>query len=446
MPAQGNPTPPLVGGISQRDTIFSKYVFQSGVHKPEHSSILSYKYPQYYLTSLLDQLGASEGIPQDVWSWNTMDRTRLSYTQTGAGTISTTTATIDVDAPTFAVGYAVVGDVVRTETGRNGIITAVNDNSTVLELVIESEDGANWTAAEIADGKVFGHIYNSFAEGSDAPKGRLYLPDEDYNYLTILRRSFKITGSEFTNRTWLGNGEAWYFTQEDLEMKEFARDRELLTMFGSQVNDAANNRKSSRGIIDWALNEGVINTYASGTGIAESDLQAHIRDMIIEGVSNEITVLCGANAMADIQVALKDYAIDGAQSYDGKVAGLDFQAYRFMGKKVNFAYYELFDDTAALPTPSATLTDAIKDFSHFTLWLDMGADSTGKKLISLKHKELDGQSRKFIHSYEVGMMNPYGENGGMVSNGVDAFQIHYLSEIGPEVRLPNRLGVLAANS
>lgn len=46
MPANGYPTPPLVGGTSARSTILENYVFQSGIHDPEHSKILTYKYPQ----------------------------------------------------------------------------------------------------------------------------------------------------------------------------------------------------------------------------------------------------------------------------------------------------------------------------------------------------------------------------------------------------------------
>jgi hypothetical protein len=61
MPIQGNPVAPLVGGTKVQD-VLQGYVFQSGIHKPEHSSILTYKYPQYYLTSLLDRMGAEETV------------------------------------------------------------------------------------------------------------------------------------------------------------------------------------------------------------------------------------------------------------------------------------------------------------------------------------------------------------------------------------------------
>lgn len=454
MPAQGNPTPPLVGGNSVRNPILEGYVFQSGIHKPEHSSILTYKYPQYYMTSLLDKLGASEAVAQDVFSWNILDRTRedgLIKATTGlvaGGTTGDSTAQIIVDGVTYDsanLGYFVVGDVIRFDNGDVARVTATQANTGEQEITVATIDGANFSSNLVAGTSTFGHVFNAFAEGSEAPDGRLFLPVEDYNVLTILRRSFKISGSEFTNRTYIGDGSAWYWEVEDIHMKEFARDREGLVMFGKLNNSGV---KVSRGILDWVTSEGVLNTYASAAGVSEADLRGHIRQLLVEGTSNEIVVLCGSKFLADVQVALRDYALNGAISYGtlgNNMAGLDFQSYKFLGKTIHFAYYELFDDPKMVPfagTPSASQID----FSDFSLWLDLGTDSTGKKLITLKYKELDGNSRKFIHRYEVGMMSPAGDNGGFVSSGFDGFRIHYLSEIGIEIRLANRMGILRANS
>lgn len=455
MPAIGNPTPPLVGGNSVRQPILEGYVFQSGIHKPEHSSILTYKYPQYYLTSLLDKLGSYEGVSQNVFSWNIQDRTRASATvkaSTGlvsGGTTSDAVATLILDGITFDsvnLGYFIVGDVVRLDSGEICRVTTTAANSGEQEIDIATVDGSNFGTTIVAGTTTLGHVFTSFNEGSDAPNGRLFLPTEDYNYLTILRRSFQITGSEFTNKTWLGDGSAWYWTLEDLHMKEFARDREGAIMFGNRASTASGD--VSRGLLDWVTSEGVINTYASATGVSEADLRGHIQSLLVEGSSNEMVVLCGSKFLADVQVALRDYAINGGINYGmfgDNMAGLDFQSYKFLGKTIHFAYYELFDDPEMLPysgTPSA----AKIDFSDFSLWLDFGNTSSGEKLISLKYKENDGYSRKFIHRYEVGMMSPAGDNGGFVASGFDGFQIHYLSEIGLKVLLANRMGILRANS
>ena len=458
MPAQGNPTPPLVGGTGVRNPILQGYVFQSGIHKPEHSNILSYKYPQYYATALLERLGAFEGVTQDVYSWNIIDRTRKSGTVSSLSSTGSPTITFEVtefDWTTVAPGYLILGDLVRTASGAIGRVTAsvvstvLTDKQKVTITKIDKSGSApNWAAGDIADTQKVGHISNAQVEGSSAPTGRLHLPTEEWNTLTIIRRSFSISGSELTNKTYLGDGSSWFWTNEDIEMKEFARDRELAVVFGERQNTSGG-PKIANGIWQYVTEYGNTNVYASAAGITEDDLQEMIKELLIEGVSDDIIALAGADAMKDIQNALRDYAIAGAQSFGQGVspatAGLNFQSYYFMGKRLHFAYYELFDDEAVLPTP-ASVSATIYDFSKTVLFLDLGTDSGGKSLINLKYKEHDGISRKFVHAYETGMVNAYGEQGGHVSNGDDKFTIHLLSEIGVEHRLPNRCGILTATS
>jgi len=463
MPLTGNPASPLVGGNSAVQSVLENYVFQSGIHKPEHSNILTYKYPQYYATALLDRLGASEGTTQDTFTWNILDRTREADSVANLETTGSTTVDFETtfDWTTAQPGYLLVGDVIRLESGALGEVTAVDDAGTLVTsgtsgkqgVTVRKVGGGNWGASDIADTMVFGHSHTMFEEGSTPPGNRLYLPTEEYNSLTILRRSLKITGSEFTNKTYVGDGSAWYFTLEDLEMKEFAKDREMAIMFGKLEadNTAAPSKKSTKGIWDYVSGAGVYNEFASASGVSEEDIQNHIKELLIEGSSNSITVLAGADFMTDFQRAMKDYVLNGAVSYGAfgdQMVGLDITTYKFLGKTIYLSYYELFDNDKILPytgTPTTGSSGKV-NFSNTSLWLDLGADSTGHKLITLKHKELNGVSRKFIHGYEDGLHSATGAIGGKVANGNDSFRVHYLSEIGIEVRLANRMGILRSGS
>lgn len=453
MPALGNPTPPLVGGTSVREPILQGYVFQSGIHDPEHSSILTFKYPQYYLTSFMDRIGASEATAQDLFSWNVMDRTRDAGTASTVTGVPGTSATFEItefDYTAGNLGGLVVGDVIQTEGGGVLRVTVVEVSSVLTnkqKVTVVRHDGGTIAATELANAMVFGHVFNAFAEGSEAPNGRLFLPTEDYNVTTILRRSVKITGSEFTNRTRIGNGEAWYWTVEDIMRNEHARDRELLIMFG-KLN--ASGVKMTRGVLDYITSLGIVSTYASAAGPAEVDIMEHIRKLRVEGGSAEYLVLCGSKFYKNIQIAFRDYFVGGGisfGSFGSNEVGLDVRKYDFMGVKANFVLYELFEDKKALPyngTPSATKID----YSDFSVWLDLGTDNSGNKLLKLKYKEHGGYSRKFIQTLEVGMMNPnsQGGEGGLVASGFDGFKVHLLSEIGIEFRLPNRSGIMRANS
>ena len=453
MPIQGNPTAPLVAGARVKDPILSNYVFQAGIHKPEHSGLLAIKYPQYYLTAMLDRMGRSEPMAQVVYSWNTQDRTRANTTLTGGTLDGTVTSTTVITSQTIALAYWIVGDIFRSISGVMFEVNAVGDNGTYQTLTISKVEGGVIAAADLTAAQAVGHIANWFEEGSSAPLGRLYLPDEDYNYLQIFRRSFKITGDEFTNKTYLGDAGAspWYFKQEELEMMEFRRDQEGGLMFGVRaVKTAANGKKKymTNGIFTKVDDDGVSNTFATATGVSEDDIMDHTTELVKEGGSNEYTVLCGAEIYRDIMKALRPYHLAGGVSYGSfgnQTIGLDVQSYDFFGKLIHFKHYELFNDLKMLPFAS-TATATKYNFGQVSLWLDLGSDSSGEPLIQLTHKENNGVSRKFIHTHVNGMMGPDGTQQGAVANGDDAFQINYLAQIGTKIKFTNRMGILAANS
>ena len=445
MPQPGISYPTSLSANPGTGSLLQDYVFASGIHKPEHSNLLAYKYPQFYMTSLLERLGASEGIGQDTWSWNTMDRTRKAATLTG-GTLGTASVTFTTDLA--GSGYFIPQDVLRTNSGALLVVTATGESGGFQTITVKKVGGGNIAAADIDNGETVGHVFTSFGEASSAPAGRNFLPNTEYGQLSILRRSLSISGDEFTNRTYLGDGKSWYFENENILMNEMAKDRENLIMFGVQETDGT--RKVSKGILDFVENGGKTTTFASAAGVAENDIQEHIKKLLKEGLggsSKEYTVLCGADIFMDIQKALKDYAIDGALAYGSfgdNLAGLDFNSYQIAGVKANFVYYEPFEDVETLPF-RGTPTAADTNFSNFSLWLDMGVDSAGERLIKLKHKELDGVNRKLVHAYETGMVGR-NQQGGEVANGDDSFKVHLLSQIGVQLKFANRMGILRANS
>lgn len=434
---------PYTSGTSAVDKILSGYVFASGIQKEEHSNILSYLYPQYYGIGMLERLGSYEGIAADTWTWNIMDRTRKAGTVTAIPTAlpaATVTAVTDYEHNGGSkLGYLIESDTIRTQSGALLRVVGTAGNGGFQEVQLVKVGGGDITATDLSVNDRFGHIASAFAEGTNQPKGRLYLPREEGNVLQIIKRTVEVTGSEFTNRTRIGDGKAWYFTVEEIEMKEFQKDRELAVLFGKTQTEGARN---TRGLIDYGLEYGIKSTYDAANGPTERDVQDHIMEMVVEGTSNDIVVLGGSAYIAGIQRALRDYAMNGAQSFDNKPAGLDFQSYNFGGKKIHFAHHVLFDDEEVLPFLDAPTADDI-NFREFSLWLDFGQlDLQGKKGISLKCKELDGRSRKLIVKIAAGMMSPDDSNVISDMNGYDGFKVFYLSEIGIEVRFPNRIGLM----
>ena len=469
---QGTYSRPGVANIEVVDPMLEGYVFASGIEDQAVSKYMSVKYPQYTLTALLDRLGRSEGIANSSWNWFEMDRTRRGGTvlaiQTNFVTVTppslgplVTDLVIVTDIPA-GDPYLIVGDVVRLANGVNVRVNelgtgTVSSVSYQAARVSRQDGGAFFNNTQITPGIQFGHAFNSFGEGSNGPGvGRIYLPEERFNKLNILRRSLRVTGNTLTQRTRIGDGKSWYFTVEDIEMKEFARDRELAILTGQMTPDGAAVQNGD-GILAMVENQGTVTTYTGK--MTEEALQSHILGMMYKFGSSakEYVALCGQDFMADVTNALKHYHIgtpgtnggstSGGVSYGtfGSVnlVGLDLVSYKYMGKTIHFVHYEMFDDPAVFPfrnpTTAPFATANRKSYSGSALFLDMGADSAGNKLVTMKHRELNGENRKFIHKIIPGMHQ--GSNG-YASNSFDGFGIEYLSEVGVEVRVPGRHGFM----
>lgn len=424
----------LSGGILQDN------VYASGINDVEHSNLLSYKYPQYFVTAMLERIGRYKGIATDTFSWNEMDRSRKSAIVTAEGADATVSKVLTLDTPYTSAsqpGYFIPTDVIRLPNGINAIVTAIGNSTTFQTITVTKTDGTVWAIGDVAVNDAIGHAYNLQDEYSDSPKGRIFLPEERYNSLAIMRRSTNVSGSALTNKTRLGDGKSWYYTNEDITSRELASDREIFVLTGQAT--AAGLPKSGDGILKLVENFGT-NTFYSGV-VTEAKLQEHIIKMVLESDSNEMVALCGINFLAQATQAMSPYHINGGISYgsfSGKnTFGLGMKSYEFLGKIIHFVHYQLFDDKTVFPF-SGQGNSSVRNYSHAALFLDMGKDSKGVDLISLKYKEHDGIQRKLTHDYIYGIAT----GKGQASNGKDGMQCEWLSEIGVELRLLKRHGIM----
>ena len=423
------------------------YLFASGVLAPEVSNILGHQFPQYVATAMLERIGSYEGISRDQESWFEQGRSRKGavITAGGAATGASITLTLDTDSSTVGSGgYFLVKDVIMLSGGKTAIVTAIGVSTTFQTITISKLDGTAFVAGDTTDTESIGHLSSAFGEASTAPDSRLFLPENRYNQLQLIRRTCTISGKSLTDKTYIDNGASWYYKQEMLDMAEMAKDRENAVMF-SEISDQANLDPTCEGILPSVARGGVTNVF--GGAVVEDDIMNHIKDLLVSGGSGkEYTVFCGAQFIADATKALKDYYVSGGVSYgtfssSSNKVGINPEVYIFLGITINFVHYATFDDIATLPfagTPDATKIN----YSNFSLWLNMGTGTEGEKLLSLKYKELNGQQRKFMYKKENGMAG----DTDVVANGTDALSGHMLAEIMPELRNLNMHGTLRANS
>lgn len=430
-------------GTQSRGTqLLSGHIFNAGLEKPEILEALIIKYPQYYLTDLMEKIaGVSENISSDTFTWQIQDRTRKSATVTAIsnGTTATATLTLDITADgSTDFGYFLPGDEFRVaDTQTNGRVITVSNSGGFQTMTVQRYDGAAWATSSINTTNKIGHIGTGFARGSAGSGGtRSYLPTTDYSVTQIHRRGFTIERGVLHQKTYVDN-KSWYFKNEDFEQKEFMRDFESKLLTANRFKTTTGVQQS-RGLLDYAATSGQSVTFSSAIGAQESDWAQLIQQMYPQNGDNDLIALCGEKILLDTQHSLADkYRRLQMSEQPSTLAGLNFQSYEIAGKRIHFAYYEMFSDAAVFPvvTPSSTA----RDYRNLALVLDFGTVSgANERNIQVKYRE----GAKFIQKFIHGMEGP----GLEAANAYDGLQGELLTEFGTACLLPNRLGLVYANS
>lgn len=439
------PTSPLAGGTFYNTSgLFGGHIFNQGMEQPDVLRAVMMKFPDFFLTSLLDKIGATGEMDNDTLGWSIMDNTRKSATATTVTNNTTATATAVLDTTYVAangnLGYWLVGDTFRVaNSGAIGIVTAVTNSSAVQQIDVQRLNGAVWTAADFASGHLIGHIGSAYGEGSTGAGGyRNYFPDNDYNVSTILRRDFKITRNAMTQKKWLDapGGKDWWYAQEDFEQRNIMRDIEATILLGKRYK-ATNlgGANMSRGLLEYAEGSGVQQTFSSAVGVQEADISELLTQLSDRQGASELIALCGTRILTDLQHALGDrYRTIPNSSEPAKKAGLAFDSYSIAGKTLHLAKYEAFSDTSIFPAVTASST--VKDFRNLALVLDFSETENGKN-IQVKYRK----GAKMIQQLLPGMVG-----AGQAVNKFDGIEGAILTEFMPVVYMPNRLGLLFANS
>jgi len=432
----------------------SAYVF-GGIQKPDFSDYITYRFPQYTITTLLGRIGRKNPVVgNDVFNWFEKGKFRQSVTTTTAPTGAATGTTGAVTVPTGTQASFLLGDVIRFENDVYGVITAItgatgNGASGTLNF---NALGANLGSSIATSGIKFAHMYNLQQEYSDSPSGRVWQENQVSEYLGIMRRSVVCSTTQGSNLKYVKKSDSewsYYYINEMETMQEMAMDREMYILAAKSNGSATtgnvmSGRLGGNGILQRVITSGVVGTYSSA--IAETDLAEQVRLMCLNSSGNEFTVLCGSSAYADAQFALRDYTLNGGISFgvfsgDGIMTGLNITKYKFMDKILNFVLYYPFANEALFPAPA---TSGI-NWDKAMLFLNMGTDDRGNPLINLRYKQdLLGQSLEFRRTVQEGITSPEAGAGAARSNGKDGFTVDFYSSIGVELRAANNHGLLYA--
>jgi hypothetical protein len=165
-----------------------------GLHKPEVSSVYVQRYGRQDITGMLEMLGNKKSVNNPKFSHYEQERIH------GVVRLSASAASTNVLSQ---------NDVIEVN-GFTMYVTAVNGNAF---SAISYDSSATRPAIATSDDIIIKG--QASPEGSSAPDSRNSRVISYSNYLQIMRRSHKVTGTEFGTKTWIEvegkNGEKGYF-------------------------------------------------------------------------------------------------------------------------------------------------------------------------------------------------------------------------------------------
>jgi hypothetical protein len=423
--------------------LYSNHIFNAGIEKPQVLKTLLVKYPEYYMLDIQDKLGISKKIQLDStdgkFAWSKMGRTRKGSTVSSVSNNTTASATITTDiayTDANAAGYWLPNDTFYVvDSGVRGIVTAVGNSGGFQTITVSRIDGTNWAVATLAAAMKIGHTGSAYPQGSSGSGGyRSYFPDSDYNYSTIARRGIKVTRNMLGDKTIFEDG-TWFYNHEDIEQKEFMKDIDAGIFFGTRYKGSSFSAVSnSRGLLEYAEQEGQQVTFSSAIGAQEADLKLLIEKLVPQQGSPNILLGCGLKLYSDLQSALgNNYRPVPTSTFQEKT-GIKVDTYHFFGKDISLLYLPMFNDEGIVPQVAASST--AKDFQNFGIALDFGSVGGGKTNIEV------GWVQEVTQKAITGMASDSFE----VSSAFDGAQFELLAEYMPICYAPNRLGLIYANS
>lgn len=464
MPASQNPTGALTSGVFAPDSLGnqvgygkSNYLFQSGMVTPIVSSQIARKLEQYDVPYMLEQLGRAQSITGPTWNWYEMGRLRQGGRITnvsGSGTTRVVTTNIAVSANT--AGYITQGRTIFTDYTIPLNVLSVNNAGATQVLTVELQDKINdtftlalgSTTVDTTNYVGFGDLASTDVEGGTGLGGRVFIPTEFTNNLNLLKQQRKITRHALKAKLYISDTDKrYYYDGDEAILKTLNSDAEHAIMWHKKSNVQLGEKMTGDGIFTTVNAGGTKLLYSNF--LLESDLQVWVDKLKKANPgSKEFMVLAGVDAMSDVMRTLRPYVLNGGITYGslvgtmqskGNLVGLDITQYKFNGVILNFMTYNPFNDTATLPfTGLGTSANLKINFSSMLLALNLGSDSGGTPLISLKHMA-DSLLITTIIEGTVGIDGMPAKNS---ANSFDGVEVDFIKEIGAETRFAPAHGIM----
>jgi len=466
---------PATVKVASEYNYLNSLALAEGLHKPELSSVYVQRYGRQDMTGLLELLGNKKAVNNIKFSHYEQERIHgVVYVGTAiaAATSATWTATLGSTSQYDYAGqspYASTGTTYNAYALQPYDIIEVNGSTSIVKSV----SGAAFTAASyngvvptIATSDPIIVKGSAHPEGSSAPSSRNSRVISYSNYLQIMRRTHKVTGTEYGSKSWIEvegkNGQKgyfWYLQGVADEYHRFLNEREATLLTGSDfagnLAGLASGTTSSfgdsgsitmtKGMIPQISADGNVEAYST---LAITDFSNMATYLQKNRGARENVLYCGHNFKLGVD-AIINSAGGGFLQSNGAVQFAAFQgvenqevkfsidAIEYGGFKYALKVLDIFSDPNLLGYTGGIYGDLgiVVPLDDTVVYNGMNS-STGVMVPSMQLNYLatDDGGRDYVEWVT-------GKGMGAATSGDDFFEVHMLSHCGIELSAINRFGL-----
>lgn len=469
-------TPSAVKVATEHNYISSQSLAE-GLHKPDVDPMLVRRYGREDMTGLMEMLGNKAVANQIKFSHYEKERihgtVRLSASAASASgsgvTLAGTAAagytyTYSGQSPypttdTFSANVLSQYDVIEVN-GFTMLVTAVNGNAF---SAISYDSSATRPAIATTDDIIIKG--NAMPEGSSAPQSRNSRLLSYTNYLQIMRRTHKVTGTEYGSQTWVElegkdgkKGYMWYLEGIADEYHRFLNEREATLISGENFQNNlaglagvgassfgdADSITATKGLVPQISADGNVEAYTSGS-LTLTDIENLVKNLQKYRGSRENIVYCGHNFKLDVDALILEntnLANGGVQwaAFQG-VANQDIRfsidSMEYGGFKFGLKVLNIFSDPTLLGYAGGIYGELgiVCPLDDVVVYNEMNTSSAAKvPSMRIRYKGAPDGDR-YMKEWVTGLGN------GAATSGDDFFEVHFLSHVGLEVAALNRYGL-----
>ncbi len=413
--------------------------------------------------NMLNELGWKLGVSNELYGHFEDDFIHENFVADGASTavgagdlILITITTPDVDASNRF--YPRLNDIIQTQDGKNGIITAINVGTPASPvLTVEPLDVTDQIV--VADQETIIIISNSFSEGSDQPLSAFSGTFKYENDLQIIKETITATGTEMTDGLWFneikdpgdttGKRILGYQVKGQLDAEYRIRQKmEGALLFGQRTTNPdaldpfnATLVKTTEGLVPYVERLGNTLNYTSGTlTLPKFDEIDKILDQ--EFAPENVCFFQGLELYQEVDNLLADFLKDTNIMFTKEVMG---------GKDVNinFKYLNKSGRNYAFKK--------LPSLSNPKLWGASGYNEIGLGILVPLGEKKDASSGKSLSriGYRYKQLGPYnrmmevwnvsGAGTGLKVLSTDLHNLNLRTNIGAHYMAGNQMLLLKKN-